>query len=205
MPLNHIADDLAIGNARRIYVADYLFNQIHVLDLSGNEIQTLQGPQIGAPASIAIDSNDNKYILDASTNSIHVLDSSDQLTNTLNLNVTNIWMGGLRIAADGTLIVTLAFTNTTQRIVLRLATDGTVLFTKTYAMSDFSPNWATADSGGNMFIAGYYGLRVLDANGAQVGSFDVKGNAVGASCGLARQGDTVFACFLNRIYSLAAQ
>lgn len=203
--VSHFLDDVAIGTARELYVADWHFNNVYVVDLDGNELRTLQGPLVGTPASIAIDSNNNKYILDASTSSIHVLDSSDQLVNTLNLNVTNIWLGGLRIAADGTLMVTLTFTNTTQRMVLRLATNGTVLFSKTYSMSDFSPNWATSDSAGNMFIAGYYGLRVLDMNGVQLGSFDVKGNAIGASCGLTRQGDTVYVCFLNRVYSLSAQ
>jgi len=203
LTLSDFADDIAIGTSREIYLADFHSNQIHVLDLAGTEIRTLQGSQVGVPASIAIDSSDNKYILDSSTNSIHVLDSADQLVNTLSLNVTNISMGGLSIAADGTLLLSLTFSNNPQAMVQRLATDGTVLFSKTYAASGFSPNRATADSAGNIFVAGYYGVRVMDPAGIELGRFELK-NAIGPSCGMARQGDIVYVCYLDRIYALSA-
>ena len=99
MPLSEFADDVAIGSARELYVADFHSNSIHVLDLSGNELRTIQGPQVGVPASITIDTSNNKYVLDFSTNSIHVLDASDQLSTNLNLSTPSasgtLRMGGM--------------------------------------------------------------------------------------------------------------
>lgn len=207
MPQGEFPDDIAISSARELYVADYHSNSIHVQDLSGNELRTIQGPQVGVPVSIAIDSSDNKYILDFSTSSIHVLDPSDQLSATIALNVPPAsTSGNLRIGGDGTLLLTESMSG--QTTVKKLATDGTELFSVTYLVSDFVPYWATADTKGNMFLAGYDQLRILDAKGNKLGQFDYSNGLIPyapSPCGLASEGDTVYTCYLNRINAFSAQ
>ncbi|MGH9546829.1 MAG: hypothetical protein ACRD23_16605 [Terriglobales bacterium] len=164
-------------------------------------MRTIQGPQIGVPASITIDSSNNKYILDFSTNSIHVLNASDQLSTNLNLSTPSA-SGTLRIAGDGTLMLTVWLSG--QRIVKKLATDGTELFSVTYLTSDFIPSWATADSKGNMFLAGNNQVKVLGSNGIELGNFDLNVSSA-PPCGLDHNGDTIYVCYLNRISSLSAE
>jgi sugar lactone lactonase YvrE len=206
MPQGEFADDIAISSARELYVADYHYNSVHVLDLGGNELRTIQGPEVGVPMSIAIDSNDNKYILDFSTSSIHVFDSSDRLFATIALNIPPPLQGNLRVGGDGNLL--LAEWTGGQSTVMKLATDGTELFSVTYLSSEFFPYWATTDTQGNMFLAGPNQLRILDAKGNKLGEFDYSNGLFSyapSPCGLARQGDTVYACYFNRINAFSAQ
>ena len=91
-----------------------------------------------------------------------------------------------------------------QRMVKKLATDGTELFSITYQSSDFVPYWATADTNGNMFLGGFNQLKVLDFKGIELGQFDLNVYS-GSPCGLDRQGDTVYVCYLNRISAFSAQ
>jgi sugar lactone lactonase YvrE len=79
-----------------------------------------------------------------------------------------------------------------------------VLFSVTYPTTTFVPGWATADSQGNMFLAGGGQVRVLDSSGNNLGSFDVDPLNF-APCGLTVQGDTVYVCYLNRISALSVQ
>ena len=202
MPPGDRVNDVAVGTARELYVADYYTNTVHVLDFNGNELQTLSGPQIGIPGSIAIDAADNKYIYDVSSSAIHVFDSNNQPIKTLQLNVAAPASGTIRIDADGTLMFTAWLNN--QRTVEKIATDGTVLFSVTFQTSTFVPSLATSDSQGNIFLAGGGQVKVLDPNGKELGQFDVNASNI-FPCGLARQGDTVYVCYLNRIIALAAQ
>jgi len=206
MPQGVFPDDIAISSTRELYVADYHSNIIHVLDLSGNELRTIQGAQVGVPISIAIDSSDSKYILDSSTISIHVLDPSDRLIATLTLNVPPPIQGNLRVGGDGNLL--LAESTGGQNTVMKLATDGTELFSITYSNTEFAPYWATADTQGNMFLAGPNQLRILDAKGNRLGEFDYSDGLFSyapSPCGLANQGDTVYTCYFNRINAFSAQ
>jgi sugar lactone lactonase YvrE len=207
MPQGVFPDDIAIDSARELYLADYHSNSVHVLDLSGNVLRTIQGPQVGVPISITIDANDNKYILDSSTISIHVLDPSDRLLATLALNVPPPLQGNLRVGGDGNLFL-VEWTGGPQSTVMKLATDGTELFSVTYLGSEFFPYWATADTQGNMFLAGPDQLRILDAKGNKLGEFDYSNGLFPyppTPCGLASQGDTAYTCYFNRINAFSAQ
>jgi len=53
-----------------------------------------------------------------------------------------------------------------------------------------------------MFLAGGGQVKVLDSGGNELGQFDVNASNF-APCGLTRQGDTVYVCYLNRISALA--
>ncbi|HYM75909.1 MAG TPA: hypothetical protein VE377_08015 [Candidatus Dormibacteraeota bacterium] len=200
LPQAYFASDVAIGSAREIYVADLANNNVHVLDMEGNELRTLSSSTVGIPYSIAIDINDNKYIYDTSNDSIRILDSSDTLVATLPLNLPGLATGYVRVGSDDNLMLTLWLNG--SRMVEELATDGTVLFSTTYPASGFVAGWATTDTRGNMFVAGEGQTKVLNPSGSELGSFK-PGLTLPPACGIASNGDTIYVCYLNRISALS--
>jgi hypothetical protein len=201
LPQSYFASDVAIGSTREIYVADLANNNIHVFDMQGNELRTLQGSSVGIPYSIAIDLNDNKYVYDTSTYTIHVLDASDQPVTTLPLNLPGPATGYIRIGGDGTLLGT--FWLNGSRLVEKLATDGTVLFSAAYPGTGFNADMTITDSTGNLFVAGQSQVNVLTPDGTALGHFDL-GGSLAPACGITSESNTVYVCYLNRIIALSA-
>jgi len=199
--------DVAVDALQELYVTDRSRKEIHVFDLSGNELRILEGPQIGSPGSIAIDSTDTKYVLDFSNNSIHVLDQSDQVVRTISIAVpsgygpSSNW-GSVRMTPGGTLAICLSL-GLNQGFCKELAVDGSELFSTDYGPAGLEPHAMVVDSKGNMFVAGFKQMQVLDRTGKLLWQFQSSG--IGASCGAAMQDDLAYICFMNRIFVFSAQ
>ena len=130
-----------------------------------------------------------------------LLHASDQPVTTLPLNLPGPATGYIRIGADGMLLGT--FWLNGSRLVEKLATDGTVLFSTTYPSTGFNADMTTADSNGNLFVAGQGQVNVLKSDGTALGHFDL-GGSLAPACGIASQSSTVYVCYLNRIIAISA-